>query len=304
MRMRSPTTYRKPRRLSGTLLICLLLAFALPAHAAATDTMPDMMPDLESAAHAAFIETLIEVASEEVGYEARGSGYTKYAEWGGGNKYGEWCSEFTAWCVDQADQRLGTQYLDTWYPMQHACITGVNWYQSRGRYVSATGELRGYGAQWWLSDGVPLAERRYMPKRGDLIFFEWYQYNRIDHVAIVEELVQNEDGSYTVHTIEGNGRDSTAVERFAYAIDDESIRAYGVMTDAVGTTLKKGCEGEMVRQLQQCLADAGYLSIEPTGTYADLTIRAVRAVQKEHGLEESGVADQATQQALGFVFIP
>ncbi len=249
-----------------------------------------------------FVPELITVATEELGYTEEKSGYTKYADWGGDNKYGEWCSEFVSWCVDQADLRLGSQWLDSMYPMQTACITGVKWFTSRGRYVTAIGTLKGYGAQWHREDGVPLSERPYVPKPGDLIYFEWYKYNRIDHVGLVE-YVEEVDGAVLIHTIEGNNKEADYVKRFSYPLDDPSIRAYGVIRDDIGTEMKAGCEGELVRQLQELLAGAGYLDEKNIdGVYGGKTIAAVKKLQAAKELKQTGVADRLTQEALGVGF--
>ncbi len=245
------------------------------------------------------IEQVIAIALEELGYTEEAGGYTKYADWGGENKYGEWCSEFASWCVAQADMQLGTFYLDYLYPMQTACVTGVRWFTERGRYVTATGKIKGYGAQWYRADGVPLAERPYVPKRGDLIYFEWYKYNRIDHVGIVEFVERDAEGHYAIHTIEGNNPDT--VERFIYPLDDPSIRAYGVTLDEIGTEMREGCKGPMVQELQQRLVEGGYADFTPDGNYGRRTTGAVRTFQERWGLERTGVADRATQEAMFFM---
>lgn len=247
----------------------------------------------------AFIEQMMEMASLEIGYAEGSGGYTKYSDWAGSNKYGEWCSEFVSWCVDQADQQMGSQYLNVLYPLHTICDRGVDWFKARGRYVTATGALKGYGKQWLRATGVPLSEQPYVPQRGDLIYFEWYQYNRIDHVGIVEQVSKGPEGEVLIHTIEGNNPDM--VDRFTYKLEDPSIRGYGVTGDTVGTELREGNKGPIVQALQESLAAQGYFDGQPDGTYGAKTKAAVRAVQAAHGLEQTGVADQATQEALGFM---
>lgn len=254
-----------------------------------------------------FIEEFIAVADAEVGYRRAASGYTKYADWGGENKYGEWCSDFVSWCVNQADQNLSTHYLDALYPMQTACATGVDWFTIRGRYVTVAGELKGYGAQWHRKDGALLAERPYVPNRGDLIYFEWYKYNRIDHVGIVEYVETDENGTVTIHTIEGNGRIGgkkanavNEVARFSYPLNDPSIRGFGVTLDEVGVDLDRGSAGPLVQALQQKLTECGYGDFSSSDdVFGPRTEQAVREVQRANGLEETGVADRLTQMALG-----
>ncbi|MCL2544561.1 MAG: peptidoglycan-binding protein [Clostridia bacterium] len=287
------------RALAGFLMVCALWAGNVAAARAMSEADRAAFVD-----RIAFIEEFIAVADGEVGYEREAHGYTKYADWSGGNKYGEWCSDFVSWCVAQTDLRLSTFYLDFLYPMQTACITGVRWYTDRGRYVTATGELKGFGDQWYRDDGVPLAERPYIPQRGDLVYFEWFQYNRIDHVGIVEYVTMDAGGAYRIHTIEGNNRVGgvkiDAVERFSYPLDDPAIRAFGVTRDEVGTTLSPGSAGPLVTRLQQLLVEAGFAGFRPDGVYGSRTTRAIRELQEVYGLEVTGVADRATQMVLGF----
>lgn len=248
------------------------------------------------------IESVLEICVEELGYTATKGGFSKYGEWAGG-AYKEWCSEFVSWCTQQAGERMGEPLLDVLYPMQAECQTGVDWFIQRGRYVTTTGTLKGYGEQWHWSDGVSTAERPYIPQRGDLIYIEWYKYNRIDHVGIVEYLTRDMDGAILIHTIEGNnkilGPSPTNVQRYTYRLDDASIRGYGVTRDdAVGTTLQKGHESDAVAALQRWLTATGHYADEATGKFNARTEEAVKAFQREAGLSATGIADAQTQRAL------
>ncbi len=244
-----------------------------------------------------FIDEVLTIAAEELGNTEAPGGGTKYGEWFG-HRWSEWCAEFASWCVDQADQRLGTKNLESLYPLAGAAVTDVNWYTACGRYLTIKGEIKDWGKQWYLDDGSPVADSLYIPQRGDLIMFEWYKYNRIDHVGIVDFVVQDAAGNYIIHTIEGNRTET--VERFSYRLDDDSIRAYGVSRMTVGTELKPGCEGPYVTGFQQALIDADYLKGEPTGKYDGATAEAVKRLQKKEQLKQTGLADQATQTALGY----
>lgn len=243
------------------------------------------------------VEWVLAVAQEELGYTESKGGFSKYGEWAG-KAYAEWCSEFLSWCVAQVDERQGTTLLDVLYPMQAACITGVNWYTDHGRYLTVKGEIQGWGEQWYLTDGVPVAQRPYVPQRGDLIFIEWYQYNRIDHVGIVEEIQIGEDGQINIITIEGNNPE--AVERHTYLLGDATIRAYGTITPVAGTALRRGVKGLQVERLQQHLAEQGLFGQgDIDGDYGTSTQQAVKAFQTQQGLEATGIADKDTQKALG-----
>ena len=62
--------------------------------------------------------------------------------------------------------------------------------------------------------------------------------------------------------------------------------------------LKYGNRGEAVTDLQQALADKGYLGVSPTGYYGHMTEDAVIAFQRNKGLSIDGIAGQNTQTAL------
>lgn len=277
------------------LLLCGLLCCAV-SFAWAAEPPPEALL-YDEAYRLTAIEDVLQVAVEELGYAETKGGYTKYGDWAG-NAYAEWCSEFVSWCVDQADLRRDSFLLGSLYPMQVTCQQGVNWYMERGRYITVSGEMKGYGPQWYLSDGTWVADRPYVPRRGDCLYIEWYKYNRIDHVALVETVMIDETGVYQIYTIEGNNPDSVA--RFVYPLQDESLRGYGTSQRLVGTTLQKGNRGELVSELQQALVDRGYLREDlVTGNYGERTFSAVQALQQELEMPATGIADRDTQKVLG-----
>ena len=247
-------------------------------------------------------DSLLAVAVSELGYSATKGGYSKYGEWSG-SAYGEWCSEFVSWCVSRADEVYGLSMLGKAYPMQTSCDEGAAWFAEQGRYVAVSGTLKNAGEQFYLSDGVRVADRPYVPQPGDLIYIEWYKYNRLDHVGIVEFVTQEADGSYTVHTIEGNnhilGPTPSVVARYSYKLDDPSIRGYGILREGlVGTALKTGSSGEAVVAFQKRLKKLGYYDGDCAGKFGKATAAATMAYQKDKGLPQTGEADAATLQAL------
>jgi len=243
-------------------------------------------------------EMLINVAVSELGYTATKGGYSKYGEWGG-KAYGEWCSEFVSWCVNRADEVYGTSMLGRDYPLQTSCADGAEWFKERGRYVTVNGGLKGEDGQFYLTDGVPVDERPYIPSRGDLIYIEWYKYNRLDHVGIVEFVTQDDEGVYWVHTIEGNnhilGPEPTEVRRYVYRLDDPSIRGYGVLEEGlVGTELSMGAQGGAVTALQENLRELGFYDGDGGGKLGKGTVDAIKSYQKKRKLDVTGTADKAT----------
>lgn len=269
-------------------IITLLLALVLLLGASAlADDRADM---------------LVAAAVNELGYSATKGGYSKYGEWGG-SAYGEWCSEFVSWCVNFADEYYGTSMLGSDYPLQTSCEGGSMWYKERGRYVTVNGGLRGEEGQFYLSDGVSVADRPYIPQKGDLIYIEWYKYNRLDHVGIVEMVTQDADGTYYVHTIEGNnhilGPTPAVVQRYTYRLDDDSIRGYGVLQEGlVGWELGMGSSGSQVIALQKNLKELGYYDGDCAGKLGKATVEAIKKFQKASGLEQTGTADWETQKSM------
>ena len=243
-------------------------------------------------------EMLLAVAVNELGYSATKGGYSKYGEWGG-KAYGEWCSEFVSWCANEADAFYGADLLGSVYPLQTSCDDGAAWFQGEGRYITTSGELKNAGAQFYYEDGAYVTERAYIPQRGDLIYIEWYKYNRLDHVGVVEYVSQNEEGAYIVHTIEGNnhvlGPKPTVVARYTYALDDASIRGYGVLQEGVvGTEMESGSSGEAVALYQRQLKMLGFYDGDCAGKFGKATETATTQYQKARGLDQTGKADKAT----------
>ena len=247
-------------------------------------------------------EMVLAVAVNELGYSATKGGYSKYGEWGG-NAYGEWCSEFVSWCVSEADAYYGTAMLGSDYPLQTSCEEGATWFQTEGRYVTAGGTLKNAGRQFYYDDGTYVEDSPYIPERGDLIYIEWYKYNRLDHVGIVEFVTQDADGSYVIHTIEGNnhilGPTPSVVARYSYRLDDASIRGYGIRREGlVGTEVESGNSGEAVARFQRQLKELGYYDGDCAGKFGKATETATKAYQKAKGLEQTGRGDAATQIAM------
>ena len=63
-------------------------------------------------------------------------------------------------------------------------------------------------------------------------------------------------------------------------------------------TLRKNDSGENVAQLQEALAELGYLSGKIDGNYGTNTVEAVKAFQKANGLTADGTAGENTQKML------
>lgn len=137
---------------------------------------------------------LVAVAQSQVG----NVGGAPYWSWYGFSSRVEWCAIFVSWCADQCGL-IGSGAV----PKFSGCGTGVQWFQSRGQ---------------WLSGSAT-------PEPGMLIFFKWYGSDSLiaDHVGIVERV---ENGR--IYTIEGNSNDM--VRRNSYPVGYGEIKGYGALT--------------------------------------------------------------------------
>lgn len=279
----------RPARFACVFLSAFLLLFPLACRAEEERIAPAWpVPE--------YVEHLLQVASEEVGY-TEDHGRTKYGEWAG-DPYAQWCAEFQCWCVDQVDRRWGTQLLTNVYPRYSASNTGRSWFIRAGRYVVRKGKVEGWGYEWLKGQSSYIRSGDYIPQPGDWVFFTFTAGTDTDHVAMVEYCTRNtETGLILVHVIEGNKPSSVA--RDVYELNSPNILGYGTVHDVADFTMSFGNRGEKVRQLQEKLAYLGWLDASlVTGRFGDSTAEAVRNYQAAHGLRENSVAGLETQRIL------
>jgi len=271
------------------LLLLLLLLFPLSALAGEERIPPSLpVPD--------YVEHLLEVASQEVGY-TENHGRTKYGAWAG-DPAAQRCAEFQCWCVDQVDQRWGTQLLRNVYPFYTSSNTGRNWFIRAGRYVVRKGPVEGWGYEWLKGSSSFLESGDYIPQPGDWVFFSFSGGPDTQHVAMVEFCTRDTvSDTVLIHVIEGNK--PSAVARDTYDLNSPSILGYGTVHDVADITMSAGNQGEKVRQLQEKLAYLGFLDPSlVSGRYGDGTAAAVRDYQTYAGLRETGIANMDTQLKL------
>lgn len=60
------------------------------------------------------------------------------------------------------------------------------------------------------------------------------------------------------------------------------------------SVIMKGSSGSRVTAFQKDLRNIGYFNMEPTGYFGDITMRAVKWVQKDYGYTQDGIAGKAT----------
>ena len=136
-------------------------------------------------------DAIVEAASSQLG----NVGGQPYWSWYGFSSRVEWCATFVSWCANQCG------YINAGIiPKFAGCSSGVSWFQNRGLWQPGGGG--------------------YVPKVGDIIFFDWGHDGGVDHVGIVESC----DG-VTVYTIEGNSGDQC--RRRTYSIYSSQIYGYG-----------------------------------------------------------------------------
>lgn len=138
---------------------------------------------------------MVEIALSQVG----NVGGEPYWRWYGFNSRIEWCAVFVSWVANQAG------YIDKGIvPKFTTCRTqGVPWFKNKGL---------------WRAPG-------YIPKSGDIIFFDWQQDGLADHVGIVERVEGNK-----IYTVEGNSDD--AVKRNNYTINNRSTYGFGIINNS------------------------------------------------------------------------
>ena len=228
------------------------------------------------------VDVLLQIASAEVGYHEGANNKNKY----GGelhkiqpsnmNINAAWCDAFADWTVlktceafgygaDMAREVLCGDFDDYTY-------ASVNLYKKQGRWSSS-------------------------PARGYQIFF-----GGSGHTGWVETV----DGQ--IHTIEGNKSDQ--VMRCTYALNDSRIIGYGMpkyellsggLTAENMPLIKKGATGFAVVELQKRLNACSYegktiLTVD--GDFGNKTYNALKAYQKDRGLEVDGECGKNSWKSL------
>lgn len=136
-------------------------------------------------------EMIVKTAREQIGNTGE-----KYWQYFGYNHRIEWCCIFVSWLADQYGLiDSGAIPKFTWVQ------PGVDFYRQKGQFKKSN---------------------EYIPKPGDIIFFNWNNNSVIDHVGIVEK-VEND----IVYAIEGNVGHKD-VQRRKYKLKNKNIYGYGV----------------------------------------------------------------------------
>ena len=133
------------------------------------------------------------------GMSTKKENYTEYGAAIGENP-NNWCAYFVSWCARLAG------VSDDVIPNFSGCTTATNNFRDREKW--------GSGGTW--HDGYVLnSNSTYIPQKGDLVFYSWYQNypedpKSVDHVGIV---TQDSTTNSCVYTIEGNTSDKVAQKK-------------------------------------------------------------------------------------------
>ena len=111
-----------------------------------------------------------------------------------------WCHAFVSWCAAGISTGI--------VPKTASTSAGMSWFQQKNRF-------RRKGT--------------YTPERNDLVYFKTGR----SHVGIVERVAGN-----TLHTIEGNSSDM--VKRRTYSLSEKTITGYGVVSQYITSSGRKG----------------------------------------------------------------
>jgi len=135
--------------------------------------------------------SIVEIALQEVG----NIGGEKYWKWYGFNSRVEWCAIFVSWVANEAN------YINNGIIPKFAGVqNGIDWFKVLDQWEDSS----------------------YIPNSGDLIFFDWENDGKPNHVGIVEKVDNGE-----VYTIEGNSNDEC--KHKSYKLNSKVIFGYGVV---------------------------------------------------------------------------
>ena len=183
-------------------------------------------------------EDVLAVAKSQLGYrestrnyivneDGRKLGYSRYGDWYG-NSYGDWCAMFVSFCLHYAEVDVEM------VPLEAGCQRWINLLSDEEYDLYRDNES-------------------YIPKPGDLIFFDWQNYTEeelrhSDHIGLVADVIFEKDSPENVvgtaipedaeekvirpiriKTIEGNASDE--VRYVTYDADDDHIMGYGVLPE-------------------------------------------------------------------------
>ena len=245
--------------------------------------VPIPKPTEPTKADANPVDMMIQIMDAELGYHEGANNHTKYGDEmhkiqpSNMDANAAWCDCWFDWCVLQLCKAFG---YDADMAREVLCgdfddytYSSINLYKRQGR--------------WFTS-----------PQKGDQIFF-----GGAGHTGGVVDVKNGE-----VYTDEGNKSDQ--VMRCSYKIGDSRILGYGRpkyellsggLTAENMPLIKKGATGFAVVELQKRLNAASYngkIVLTVDGDFGDNTYNALKAYQKDRGLEVDGECGKNSWQSL------
>lgn len=181
----------------------------------------------------------IAIAETQIGYkestknfivteDGKPMGYTRYGAWYGG-EYGDWCAMFCSFCLHYAG--VDTELM----PVEESCHRWVEMLQDEEYDLYRPAE-------------------EYTPAPGDLVFFDWDEFDpedeeavaarSADHVGFVYEVIgATEEMPAMLRTIEGNSGNAVCVNE--YKLTDTRILGYAELPENPDDDVRTLCfEGE------------------------------------------------------------
>ena len=290
------------KRLFAAILLAITITVSCAARAAEYVPTAEWEPpviDEEEALRSAPWLLVLKVAQEEIGYvEDPRKDESKYGEWFGDIRTA-WCAEFLTWCVNQADERYGTSLMDQVYPYYGHPKDGAPWFIERERFISSTGKLPTTGEKMWL-DGADhyLKNKEYIPQTGDYLWIAYYSPKKgTDHVALVEGVSLEPDGTFLIHVIEGNNPDR--VQRNTYDQKWKLIYGYGTPVRRASRIIRTWNRSDDCKVIMRFLGELGFLKeYQVSDQFTDKGSEALIRYQKQNGIKATGTVDMETRAFL------
>lgn len=289
----------------ATAFFLFLLLWILSAGAAGaevfepTEEWEPPVIDVEDALENAPWLLVLKVAQEEIGYiEGPHEDESKYGEWFG-DRLTAWCAEFLTWCVNEADQRYGTDLMDKIYPYYGHPKKGAPWFIEHERFVTSTRAIPVTNEKMWLIGADDyLKNKEYVPHVGDYMWISYYSPKKgTDHVALVEGVSVEPDGSLLIHVIEGNNPDR--VQRNTYPQTWKLIYGYGTPVRRANRIIRTWNRTDDCPVIMTFLVRKGYLKeSQYSDQFTDKGSAALRKYQKENGLKSTGMVDIETRALM------
>ena len=98
--------------------------------------------------------------------------------------------------------------------------------------------------------------------------------------------------------VKDGSRTGYVAARYLNISGKTSSSASSSSSSSASSTLRKGDEGDAVKEMQKKLIQLGYLDTDATGLFGSATREAVKAFQKAQGISADGIAGSATLKAL------